>query len=101
MFSGNYRQALTRLRTSKWHSLLTMFGIIVGVVSVVTTVSLGEGIKHQVLNQVGQLGSDLITVQPGKFVTRDKNGAIIKVDPTGAYGFGSGSLSEQDISTVS
>lgn len=101
MFSGNFRLALSRLRSSKWHSLLTMFGIIVGVVSVVTTVSLGEGIKHQVLSQVGQIGSDLITVRPGKVVTRDKNGTIVRVDPNSIYGFGSGSLSEDDLKTVS
>lgn len=101
MFSGNYRLAFTRLRSNKWHSALTMFGIVVGIVSVVTTVSLGEGIKRQVLKQVGQVGSDLITVRPGNFVTRDKSGAITHVDTAQAYGFGSGSLGEQDITTIS
>ncbi len=101
MFSGNYRLAFARLRSNKWHSALTMFGIVVGIVSVVTTVSLGEGIKRQVLKQVGQVGSDLITVRPGNFITRDKSGAITHVDTAQAYGFGSGSLSEQDITTIS
>ena len=101
MFSGNYRLAWRRLRSSKWHSALTMFGIVVGIVSVVTTVSLGEGIKRQVLDQVSQVGSDLITVRPGNFVTRDTSGVITHVDTAQAYGFGSGSLSEQDITTIS
>ena len=101
MLSGNYRLALNRLRGSKWHSMLTMFGIVVGIVSVITTVSLGEGVRRQVINQSSQLGNDLITVRPGKFVKRDKAGNIISVDASLAYGFGSGSLSEQDISTIS
>lgn len=76
MFSGNYKLAWERVRTSKWHSMLTVFGIVVGIVSVITTVSLGEGIKRQVVNQVGHVGSDLITVRPGNFVTRDKTGQL-------------------------
>ncbi len=100
MLSGNYRLAWKRLRASKWTSTLTMFGIIVGVVSVVTTVSLGEGVKRQVISQSGQLGSELVTVRPGKFVSRDKEGRIKSVDTAAAYGFGSGSLSEQDIDIV-
>lgn len=100
MFSGNYRLALNRLKTSKWHSILTMFGIVVGIVSVVTTVSIGEGVRRQVINQTSQLGSDLITVRPGNFVSRDKQGNITDVDKSMAYGFGSGSLSEQDVSEV-
>ena len=100
MLSGNYRLALNRLRTAKWQSLLTMFGIVVGIVSVVTIVSLGEGIKRQVLKQTNHLGSDLITVRPGKIITRDKQGTITSVDPSLAYGFGTGSLSEQDIAVI-
>lgn len=100
MFSGNYKLAWERVRTSKWHSMLTVFGIVVGIVSVITTVSLGEGIKRQVVNQVGHVGSDLITVRPGNFVTRDKTGAITRVDAAQAYGFGSGSLSEEDVTTI-
>ena len=100
MYSGNYKLAWKRVRTSKLHSVLTMFGIIVGIISVITTVSLGEGIKRQVVNQVSKVGGNVITVRPGDFVERDKNGAITYVDPTRAYGFGSGSLSERDIDVV-
>ena len=100
MFSGNYKLAFARVRASKWRSALTMFGIVVGIVSVVTTVSLGEGIKRQVVSQVGKTDSSLITIRPGKFVTRDKDGSITHVDPAQAYGFGSGSLSERDIQVV-
>lgn len=100
MFSGNYRLAWQRLRASKWHSMLTMFGIVVGIVSVVTSVSLVEGVKSQVINQSSQIGSDLITVRPGNFIQRDSAGNIVDVDTAQAYGIGSGSLSEQDILTI-
>jgi putative ABC transport system permease protein len=77
-----------------------MFGIIVGVVSVITTVSLGEGIKRQVSGQVNHIGGNIITIRPGKVVDRDSNGVITKVNPQYAYGFGEGSLSEQDVAAI-
>ena len=100
MFSGNYQTAVRRLRSSKGLSALTMFGIVVGIVSVITTVSLGEGIKRQVLNQSNRIGGDVLTVRPGTIVSRDKTGTITEVNPTLAYGFGNGSLSEEDVTVV-
>lgn len=100
MFRGNLKMAFGSLKSARWRSLLTMFGIIVGVVSVVTTVSLGEGIKHQLLGQIAHSGTDLITIRPGKIVSRDSSGVIQKVNLAYAYSFGGGSLSEGDISAV-
>jgi putative ABC transport system permease protein len=100
MRSGNYRLALKALRSSRWQSAMTMFGIVVGIVSVITTVSMGEGIKRQVLGEINYLGSDLITVRPGKGVERDASGVIKKVDNKFIYGFGSGSLSDQDVAII-
>jgi putative ABC transport system permease protein len=100
MYSGNFKLAIKTMRGSRWQSALTMFGIIVGIVSVITTVSLGEGIKRQVLGEINTVGSDLITIRPGNAVIRDKNGNIIKINPEYVYGFGSGSLSEQDTAVI-
>ena len=100
MFGGKVKMALAALRTSKGRSLLTMFGVIIGIVSVVTTVSLGEGIKQQVVGQINRLGSDLITVRSGHIVTRDKKGNITKVNATTGLGFNSGSLSQADLKVI-
>ncbi len=83
---GNVKMALQSIKTSKWRSLLTMLGIIIGVVSVVTTVSLGEGVKQQLRNQIGQRGSDLVTVLPGKRVERDNKGNITSFNPIAPSG---------------
>ena len=69
MFSGNLKTAINSLRSAKWRSLLTMLGIIIGISSVVTVVSLGEGLKQQVVGQINTLGSDVLTVRPGKLVS--------------------------------
>jgi putative ABC transport system permease protein len=100
MFGGNVKMAFQELRSSKGRSVLTMFGVIIGIVSVVTTVSLGEGIKHQIVGQINRLGSDLITVRPGNLVTRDKSGNIIKVNAVNGLGFSNGSLSPSDLHAI-
>lgn len=100
MTKGNLKVALKSLKNSKWRSFLTMFGIIIGVVSVITTVSLGIGIKQQVIGQINHIGDDLITIKPGKTVTRDKNGNITHINLSANYGFGGGSLTESDITTI-
>ncbi|HEX4774098.1 MAG TPA: ABC transporter permease, partial [Candidatus Saccharimonadales bacterium] len=70
MWSGNFKTAVSSLRLSKWRTIFTMMGIIIGVSSVVTVVSLGEGLKHQISGQINQLGSNVITVRPGKLVSK-------------------------------
>ena len=82
--------ALEAIRSARWRSLFTMLGIIIGVVSVVTTISLGEGTKHQIVGQINQAGPDLITVRPGR-----------RVSPTTLLGsVGAGSLNEADLKAV-
>jgi putative ABC transport system permease protein len=74
--SGNLKVAISSVNNAKWRSLLTMMGIIIGIVSVVTIVSIGEGVKQQVLTQINQLGKDLITVRPGRALDGGKAGGI-------------------------
>ncbi|WP_410771799.1 ABC transporter permease [Fontibacillus sp. BL9] len=47
---------------SKIRSLLTMLGIIIGVSSVITLVSVGQGTTSQITEQLEGLGTDLLTV---------------------------------------
>jgi putative ABC transport system permease protein len=100
VFNGNFRMAIASLRSNRWRSLLTMTGIIIGVVSVVTTVSLGEGIKRQVVGQINRFGSDIITIKPGKIVERDNEGRISKVKVKNGYSFANASLPAKDIETI-
>jgi ABC-type antimicrobial peptide transport system permease subunit len=75
-----------------------MLGIIIGVVSVITAVSLGEGVKNQVAGQIGRLGHELITVHPGNLVKRDESGKITGVNLLSTLG--RGTLSEEDYQAV-
>jgi putative ABC transport system permease protein len=98
MWNGNLKTAINSLRMSKWRSLLTMLGIIIGVSSVVTVVSLGEGLKQQVVGQIGQLGKDVITVRSGRLVGRNAKGDI---DGFNLLAFlSSSTLTERDVAAL-
>jgi putative ABC transport system permease protein len=96
---GNIKTAISSVKASKWRSLLTMLGIIIGIVSVVTVVSIGEGVKRQVVTQINHLGKDLITVRPGQLVNRDDNGRITGVNLFSGLS-ATGALGDRDVQTI-
>ena len=63
-FNGNFRLAAQSIRSTKTRSLLTTLGIVIGVVSVVTMICIGEGIKRQIDGQAGLFGKDVMIVRP-------------------------------------
>ncbi|EMG27990.1 hypothetical protein X560_2679 [Listeria fleischmannii 1991] len=66
------KMAFKQLKTSKLRSFLTMLGIIIGVASVILLVSLGKGVTQEVNSQMGDLGSNLITVMNTSVNPNDK-----------------------------
>jgi ABC-type antimicrobial peptide transport system permease subunit len=90
--------AVDSLKATKWRNFLTMLGIIIGVASVVTIVSIGEGVKRQVNNQINHLGSDMITIRPGKTVKRDKAGNVSGVNYLTT--FSGNALTEADLKSI-
>ena len=97
MLNGNVKTAIGSLRSAKWRSLLTMLGIIIGVSSVITVVSLGEGLKQQVVGQIHTLGSDVLTVRPGKLVSNHSTRQSLNL----LAFLSTSTLSEQDVSSIS
>lgn len=96
---GNVKTALASVRAAKWRSFLTMMGIIIGIVSVVTIVSIGEGVKHQVVTQTNHLGKDLITIRPGQLVNRNDKGQITGVNLFSGYAT-TGALTDKDVEVI-
>ena len=66
--------SLRALRRNKLRSFLTALGIIIGVGSVITMVSIGNGAKAQVEAQVASLGRNVISVVPGSVTTGGARG---------------------------
>ncbi|MBC1393103.1 FtsX-like permease family protein [Listeria innocua] len=54
--------ALKQLLSAKFRTFLTMLGIIIGVFSVILLVSIGEAISKNVSSQLGDMGSNLVSV---------------------------------------
>lgn len=95
---GNIKMALQSVRSTKWRSLLTMLGVIIGIVSVVMTVGIGEGVKQEVAHQINQFGDDLITVRPGD-VTR--HGGTVVANTDLLFGLNSiNGLNEKDLQAI-
>jgi putative ABC transport system permease protein len=54
------------LLARKGRSFLTILGIVIGVAGVIVIIALGAGAQSLVLGQITKLGSNLLSVQPGK-----------------------------------
>lgn len=57
--------ALRSLALNKLRALLTMMGIIIGVASVITMLSIGEGSKESIRKEISSMGTNMITIRPG------------------------------------
>lgn len=65
---NTYRLFITALRSLSKHkmrSLLTTLGIIVGVISIIAVMSIGEGAKYRVQKEIEGLGTNFILVLSG------------------------------------
>src|SRR5688500_18613028 len=51
---------------NKMRSILTMLGIVIGISAVITMVSLGEGAQKQVQERLQNLGTNVLSVNPGQ-----------------------------------
>lgn len=65
-FAITIKQVFRTLLARKGRSFLTILGIVIGVAGVIIIISLGAGAQSLVLGQVTKLGSDLLSIQPGK-----------------------------------
>lgn len=63
-----FKIAFSSIIQNKMRSLLTMLGLIIGIASVVTVVSLGEGTQNDMLNEFSSLGINTVTVYENKDV---------------------------------
>lgn len=88
MLMESIKIAIGSLTANKMRALLTMLGIIVGIASVITIVSLGEGGKKEVLGQFDQIGASTVIIQvrsaqaqPGDYINqRDIEAIRTRID---------------------
>ncbi|MBI2784375.1 MAG: MacB family efflux pump subunit [Gammaproteobacteria bacterium] len=75
--------ALRALRTNALRTALTLLGIVIGVVSVVVMLAVGEGSKQRVMEQISAMGTNLLMVRPGAPGIRG-GGDIVTLTPQDA-----------------
>ena len=65
-----FRMALRSLISHKLRTFLTALGIIIGVASVISMISIGEGARQQTLSTISKFGTNIITIKPGQQKSR-------------------------------
>jgi putative ABC transport system permease protein len=72
----NIAIAMTALRTNLMRSILTTLGVMIGVLSVILAVAVGQGAKTSVVDSINSLGSNMALIFPQP----DNNGGRRTVD---------------------
>ncbi|MEK7059624.1 MAG: ABC transporter permease, partial [Patescibacteria group bacterium] len=67
--ASHIKAGIDSVRSAKIRSFWTMLGVVIGVTSVITVVSIGEGIKQQISGQIHRGGQNLITIKPTELGT--------------------------------
>jgi macrolide transport system ATP-binding/permease protein len=87
-FGESLRMAMRALHANVFRTVLTLLGIVIGVGSVVAMLAIGEGAKQQVIAQIGQMGTNLLTVRPQFRNARGYNGPIATLTPEDGVAIG-------------
>jgi putative ABC transport system permease protein len=59
--------ALREIARTPLRSILTCLGIVIGVASVITMVTIGSGATLKVQREISKMGTNLLTIRPGQF----------------------------------
>ncbi len=75
-FMESFRMSVQAIMAHKMRSLLTMLGIIIGIASVVTVVALGRGSQEKILSDISSIGTNTISVYPGRGFGDRRSGRV-------------------------
>ncbi len=66
MLADNFTAAFAAIAENRLRSLLTLSGIVVGVLAITTLIAILQGVKAQIASQVKGLGANLIVIVPSR-----------------------------------
>ncbi|HBE2919758.1 TPA: MacB family efflux pump subunit [Escherichia coli] len=78
------QMALKAMKTHRLRTTLTMIGIVFGIASVVTVVALGEGARQETLEEIKNLGTNVVSIYPGQDLFDDSIESIRTLVPADA-----------------
>lgn len=75
-FVEAFKMSVQAIMAHKMRSLLTMLGIIIGIASVVSVVALGNGSQKKILEDISSMGTNTISIFPGRGFGDRRSGRI-------------------------
>ena len=75
-FKEAYTMAIRAMISNRMRTLLTMLGIIIGIMSVVTVVALARGASDQIISNISSMGTNTITIMPGERMGDMRSGRV-------------------------
>ena len=75
-FMEAFKMSVQAIMAHKMRSLLTMLGIIIGIASVVSVVALGNGSEKKILADISAMGTNTISIFPGRGFGDRRSGRI-------------------------
>ncbi|MEI7579693.1 MAG: ABC transporter permease [bacterium] len=99
------QQSFKAIFANKVRSFLTTLGIVIGIASVIALVSLTEGVKSNISDQISSLGSKTITIMQGSFgppttQQTQSGGKVVPPEGRNAVTGGSSTLTLSDYNTL-
>lgn len=82
--------ALNAMKRNKFRAFLTMLGVIIGVASVIAMLSIGQGSKESIREQISSMGTNMVIIHPGQ----EKRGGVSMGNTS------SQSLEERDLEAI-
>ena len=65
LFIEAFKMAWVAMTTHRLRTLLTMLGIIIGIMAVVSVVAVGQGARQKVISDISAIGTNTIDIYPG------------------------------------
>jgi putative ABC transport system permease protein len=90
--TATIKTSMRALKANWARSLLTILGIIIGVMAIVLVISLGQGAQNLILSQVQSIGANTIILRPGRQPTQPTDAAETLLTD---------SLKQQDVDALS
>jgi len=69
-FKDSFKTSLDSIRSNKMRSFLTMLGVIIGVASVISMMSIANSSKQATLNQIQSMGTNKLSLRAGQMGMR-------------------------------
>lgn len=87
MITDYFRLAFNNLRNRKKRSWLTIIGTLIGIMAVVSLISIGQGLENSIAGELEELGGDKVFISPGGGLEGRFSGTTFK-------------LTEDDLNTI-